>query len=186
MCTRVCGQCVHAYEQSVCPCIHPAGHFVYLTYMYMFKYVCPPVGLMPCLCVRPSIYLTAYIHAYVEVCASVHSSLHPFVCIYEWFILACVRECLWAWVSKFVCPIRSSIRLYEQIDEHTNNPGGGRVVRRCWVNFQCRGVLLIWIRVGQGPIVLAVSAVGSCLDNFLSSITSLFFLPLSGRRSGID
>ena len=29
---------------------------------------------------------------------------------------------------------------------------GGRVVRRCWVNFQCRGVLLIWITVGQGPI----------------------------------
>ena len=34
--------------------------------------------------------------------------------------------------------------------------GGGRVVRRCWVNFQCRGVLLIWIIVGQGPIALAV------------------------------
>ena len=28
--------------------------------------------------------------------------------------------------------------------------GGCRVVRWCWVNFQCRGVLLIWIRVGQG------------------------------------
>ena len=25
---------------------------------------------------------------------------------------------------------------------------GGRVVRWCWVNFQCRGVLLIWIIVG--------------------------------------
>ena len=53
--------------------------FLYLTYMYMFKYFCPPVGLMPCLCVRPSIYLTAYMHAYVGVCASVHSSVHPFV-----------------------------------------------------------------------------------------------------------
>ena len=43
---------------------------------------------------------------------------------------------------------------------------GGRVVRRCWVNFQCRGVLLTWITVGQGPIVLAVGAGGGCLDIF--------------------
>ena len=40
------------------------------------------------------------------------------------------------------------------------------MVRRCWVNFQCRGVLLIWIIVGQGPVVLAVGAGGSCLDIF--------------------
>ena len=36
--------------------------------------------------------------------------------------------------------------------------GGGRVVQWCWVNFQCRGVLLIWIIVGQWPIALAVGA----------------------------
>ena len=41
---------------------------------------------------------------------------------------------------------------------------------------------LIWIRVGQGPSALAVGAGGGCLDIFLSSIISLFFLPLSGRR----
>ena len=41
---------------------------------------------------------------------------------------------------------------------------GGRVVRRCWVNFQCRGVLRTWITVGQGPIVLALGAGGGCLD----------------------
>ena len=35
-----------------------------------------------------------------------------------------------------------------------------------WVNFQCRGVLLILIRVGQGPTVLAVGAGGGCLDIF--------------------
>ena len=64
--------------------------------------------------------------------------------------------------------------------------GGGRVVRRRWVNFQCRGILLTWITVGQGPIVLAVGARGGCLDIFLSSITSLFFLPLSWRRPDID
>ena len=49
-----------------------------------------------------------------------------------------------------------------------------------------RGVLLIWIRVGQGPTVLAVGPGGVCLDIFLSSTISLFFLPLSGRRPDID
>ena len=44
--------------------------------------------------------------------------------------------------------------------------GGGGGGRWCWVNFQCRGVLLIWIIVGQGPIALAVGAGGGCLDIF--------------------
>ena len=44
--------------------------------------------------------------------------------------------------------------------------GGGRVVRWSWVNFQCRGVLLVWIRAGQGPTTLAVGAGGGCLDIF--------------------
>ena len=48
------------------------------------------------------------------------------------------------------------------------------------------GVLLIWIIVGQGPSALAEGAGGGCLDIFLSSIISLFFLPLSRRRSDID
>ena len=34
------------------------------------------------------------------------------------------------------------------------------------VNFQCRGVLLIWMIVGQGPIALAVGAGGGCMDIF--------------------
>ena len=37
---------------------------------------------------------------------------------------------------------------------------------RCWVNFQCLGVLLIWMIVGQGPIALAVGAGEGCLDIF--------------------
>ena len=44
--------------------------------------------------------------------------------------------------------------------------GGGEGERWCWVNFQCRGILLIWIIVGQGPIALAVGAGGGCLDIF--------------------
>ena len=54
--------------------------------------------------------------------------------------------------------------------------GGGRVVRWSWINFQCRGVLLVWMIVGQGPIALAVGAGGGCLDIF--SLLYLFF-PLS-------
>ena len=43
------------------------------------------------------------------------------------------------------------------------------MVRKCWVNFQCRGVQLSWIIVGQGPIAFAVGAGGGCLDFFFSS-----------------
>ena len=61
----------------------------------------------------------------------------------------------------------------------------GRVVRLCWVNFQCRCVLLIWIR--EGPTALAVGAGGFCFGHFfLSSIIPLYFLPLSERRPDID
>ena len=40
------------------------------------------------------------------------------------------------------------------------------MVRRCLVNFQCPGILLVWIKVGQGPTALAVGAGGGRLDNF--------------------
>ena len=43
---------------------------------------------------------------------------------------------------------------------------GGRMVRWCWVSFQCRGVLLTWIQVGQGPTALAVGAGRGCLEFF--------------------
>ena len=50
------------------------------------------------------------------------------------------------------------------------------MVRWCWVNFQCRGVLLIWIIVGQGPIALAVGAGGIWFGHFsLLCHLSLFF-----------
>ena len=51
------------------------------------------------------------------------------------------------------------------------------MVRRCWVIFQCLGVLLIWIIVGQGPIALAVGAGGGCLDIF--TLHYLFSFSLS-------
>ena len=61
---------------------------------------------------------------------------------------------------------------------------GGRVVRWCWVNFQCWGVLLIWIGVGQGPTALAVGAGagGGCLDIF-SLVYHFSFLSPSFRET---
>ena len=65
-----------------------------------------------------------------------------------------------------------------------NNPspsieGDGRVVRLCLENFQCRGVLLVRIIVGQGPTVLAVGADGGSLDVFPSPVISLLFSSLA-------
>ena len=49
------------------------------------------------------------------------------------------------------------------------------------------GVLLIWVKVGQGPTALAVGVGGFFfLTFFLSSIISLFFLPLSWRQPNTD
>ena len=59
---------------------------------------------------------------------------------------------------------------------------GGRVVRWCWVNFQCRGVLLIWIIVGQGPTALVVGAGWGCLDIF-SLVYQFSFLSSSLRET---
>ena len=49
-------------------------------------------------------------------------------------------------------------------------------------NFPCRGILLVWIIVGHGPIALAVGAgVGVVWTFLLSFIFSLLFLPLFGN-----
>ena len=44
----------------------------------------------------------------------------------------------------------------------------------------------IWMTVGQGPTALAAGGWGLFGHFFLSFITSLFFLPLFGRRPDID
>ena len=64
--------------------------------------------------------------------------------------------------------------------------GDGRVVRWCWVHFQCRGFVLISLIIGQEPTVLAVGAGECCLDMFSLVYISLFFLPVSGRQPDID
>ena len=93
-----------------------------------------------------------------------------------------VSVCGRGYNSLSVCPIRSSIRLSDQIDGHTNNPGGGRVLGKLSVPGRPANLDNSGARA-----YCACSRCGwGCLDIFLSSITSLFFLPLSGRRPDID
>ena len=54
---------------------------------------------------------------------------------------------------------------------------GGRVVRMCLVNFEHRGLLLLWITVGQGPTALTVDAGG--VLTFFSHLSFLFSFSLS-------
>ena len=68
----------------------------------------------------------------------------------------------------------------------SNDALDGRVMRWCWVNSQSRAILLIWIRVGQGPTAFAVGAGGVVWTFFLSSVISHFFLPVSGRQPDLD
>ena len=42
----------------------------------------------------------------------------------------------------------------------------------------------IWMKVGQGPLGLAVGSSGGLFGHFYSPILPVFFLPLSGRRAG--
>ena len=57
-------------------------------------------------------------------------------------------------------------------------------MRWCWVNYQCQGVLLIWIIVGQGPAALAVGAGGGCLDIFSLVYRFPFLSPYHGWSGG--
>ena len=60
-------------------------------------------------------------------------------------------------------------------------------MRWYWANFQYRGVLLVWINIGQGPTALAIGSGGGCFDvSFLSSISSHCFLLFFRRRPAID
>ena len=52
--------------------------------------------------------------------------------------------------------------------------------------FSGPGVLPIWETVAQEPAALARGTGRGCVDIFLSSVISLFFLPLFGRRPDID
>ena len=84
-----------------------------------------------------------------------------------WYMIT--KEYLLLWTDKYIQFILQPYPGFQEFTHVLVIPilhGGGRVVRRCWVNLQCRGVLLIWIIVGQGPVALAVGAGGGCLDIF--------------------
>ena len=108
------------------------------------------------------------------------AELYDLLRLFNW---ECLRECSMdnyceLFANKFMEFVNSTIP-YKGVVGWSGGALG-------WVHFQCRGVLLIWIREGQGPTLLSVSADGGCMDIFLSSLISLFFLPFSGRRSDID
>ena len=67
----------------------------------------------------------------------------------------------------------------ERESPKSSHEGGGRVVRWLWVNFQCRGVVLIWIIIGQGPIALSVGVGKGCLDIFSLVCLSFFCVSIS-------
>ena len=66
----------------------------------------------------------------------------------------------------------------ESEKEHHRSPVVSRVVRWCWVNFQCRGVTLILDSRKRGLLRLQLMRVVVVWTFFVSSIFSLFFLPL--------
>ena len=54
------------------------------------------------------------------------------------------------------------------------------------MNFQCWGILLIWIIVGPEPTVLAVCAGGNCSDIFSVIYLLCYFLsPSQGEGQGL-
>ena len=134
--------------------------------------------------VCPYVHLSDRLYAcLLKECASVHSSVHPFVCTHKCFILACVRECLWfvcLSYSIFYPPIRSNRRTYKQSRGWS---GGAKVLGKLPV--PGRPTNLDYRRV-RAYCACSRCRWGLFGHFFLSSTTSLFFLPLSGRRPNID
>ena len=63
--------------------------------------------------------------------------------------------------------------------------GGGRVVRWCWVNFQCHGVLQF--DYSRARAYCACSRCGwGWFGHFYCYLSFLLFLPLFGRQTNID
>ena len=71
------------------------------------------------------------------------------------------------------------VQVMDQSVTSYQHVGGGRVVRWSWVNFQCRGVLLIWIIVWQELTALAVGAGRGGLDIFFSRLSFFSSFSLS-------
>ena len=81
---------------------------------------------------------------------------------------------------KYNTILRSSLEMYLmcfKVVQLIEMVGDGLVVRWCWLIFQCRGVLLILIRVGLGATALAVGVGGrGCLVGHFSLVYHFSFL----------
>ena len=96
----------------------------------------------------------------------------------------CITVLGFPWLQGSVVPYFCSSLTSEQlvvVIYDLQDLGRGQVVRWCWVNYQCRGVLLVSIGVGQGPTALAVGAGGRLFGQFFSRLSFLF----AGPRSAI-
>ena len=92
------------------------------------------------------------------------------------FSLRCLSHCNSSKSENAECTTHKP-RPHTLLPAPSGTRGGGRVVRWSWINFQVRGVLLVWIRVGQGPTALAVGAGGGCLDIFTLIYPFCFLSP---------
>ena len=136
-------------------------------------------------CLQPTssrrvIYITFSPHLYI-----IYTSLH-----FECFILVFQTNhffVVFSYVNLKQISHRKAITSFIRSHISVLYFRSGQVVQWYWANFQCRGVLLVRIKVGQGPTALAVGPGGGLSGVcFLSSISSHFFIPLSRRRSDID
>ena len=83
----------------------------------------------------------------------------------------CNAVCMYACITAYKGISTEYNKVLTVFYRFTTTRRGGWVVRSCWVNFQCRGVLLIWLIVGQGLAALAVGA-GGVVWTFLSFLSS--------------
>ena len=90
-------------------------------------------------------------------------------------------------LNSGIC-ISTSLRLNESkfLNFRWGNYGGWSGGSMVLGKLPVPGRSTIWISVGQGPTALAVGAGGVVWTFLLSTILSLLFLPLFGRRPDID
>ena len=98
-------------------------------------------------------------------------------------VCACANSLLHLLVYKIPIPRQSYPKNLDSFYNTTRGWLGGAMVLG---KLPVPGRPTIWIIVGQGPIALAVGAGGVVWTFLLSSVLSLLFLPLFGRRSDID
>ena len=90
---------------------------------------------------RPTIWITEGQGPTALAVGAVGGCLDIFTLIYPYFPLS---PSLWETARyrlKYCLKGPLNPKSTNQHSLHTSVPGGGRVVRWCWVNFQCRGVL---------------------------------------------